>query len=85
MSSFMLTTQTPGANIDFPLHPIYHNSGSMNIGQPAPLDSPLRMAYIIAKLSTLIANITLHMRPLYYYSYLRYHTNDITSGKGKEI
>ena len=85
MSSFMLTTQTPGANIDFPLRPIYHNSGSMNIGQPAPLDSSLRMAYIIAKLNTLIANITLHMRPLYYYSYLSYHTNDITSGKGKEI
>jgi len=84
MSCFMLTVQTPGANIDFSLHPIYHNGSSMNIGQPAPLDSPLRMAYIIAKLNTLIANITLHRRPLYYYSYLSYHTNDTTSGKGKE-
>jgi len=84
MSCFILTAQTPGANIDFPLHPIYRNGSSMNVGQPAPLDSLLGMAYIIAKLNTLIANITLHGRPLYYYSYLSYHTNDTTLGKVKE-
>jgi hypothetical protein len=86
MSCFILSTKTASAHVNPPLLAIYSDGNPMNIGQPTPLDSFLRVAYIVPELNPFAANITLHRRPLplYYNSYLSYHINDTTSGKGEE-
>jgi len=75
----MLSAQTPGTNVNFPLLTISNDSSSMNIGQPAPLDTFLRMTYAIAKLNSFTTNITLHKKSplfLYYKSYFGYYTSE---------
>lgn len=76
-SCFILGAETSGADVDLLLSTVYHDCGSMNIGQPAPLGMFLRVAYAITKLSSLATDITLHksfLPPLYYEPYLGYYT-----------
>jgi len=75
----MLTAQTPGTNVNFPLLTINNDSSSMNIGQPAPLDTFLRMTYAIPELDSFTTNITLHKKSLpflYYKPYFGYYTSE---------
>jgi hypothetical protein len=76
-SRFILGAETPGADIDFLRSTVYHDCGSMNIGQPAPLGMFLGVAYAITKLSSLATDSTLHksfLPPLYYEPYFHYYT-----------
>lgn len=76
-SCFILGAETSGADVDFLLSTVYHDCGSMNIGQPAPLGMFFGVAYAITKLNSLATDITLHKRllpPLYYEPYFQYYT-----------
>jgi len=78
MNCFILSAKAPGANANFPFLTVYSNGSSMNIRQPAPFDTFLRMAYAIPKLNSFTTNITLHRKlllRLYCKSHFSYYTS----------
>lgn len=62
MGCFVLAAKAPGANINFLLLPTHNNCNPMNIGQPFPLSTFLRVAYTVTKLSPFTTNIALHRK-----------------------
>ena len=73
-----MAAKAPSTNVNFPFLAVYNNGSAMNIGQPLPFDTFLRMAYAIAKLSPFTTNNTLRgkfLSPLYYKFYFRYYSS----------
>lgn len=55
-----LGAKAPGADVDFLSFSLYDYGSLVYVGQPATLGTPFRMAYVIPKLDSLAADITLH-------------------------